>query len=71
MEIYFYPKTYIIVNIHIYIYLPKIAGDANEHQILTAARYYYDRPMLLTRVSVNLQTFMLVTLNYLFNLGFE
>ncbi|XP_036337281.1 protein zer-1 homolog isoform X2 [Rhagoletis pomonella] len=28
----------------------EIAGDANEHQILTAARYYYDRPMLLTRV---------------------
>ncbi|XP_059218203.1 protein zer-1 homolog isoform X1 [Stomoxys calcitrans] len=28
----------------------EIAGDANEHQILTAARYYYDRPVLLTRV---------------------
>ncbi|XP_028896029.1 protein zer-1 homolog [Zeugodacus cucurbitae] len=28
----------------------EIAGDANELQILTAARYYYDRPMLLTRV---------------------
>ncbi|XP_067645920.1 protein zer-1 homolog isoform X1 [Eurosta solidaginis] len=28
----------------------EIAGDANEYQILTAARYYYDRPMLLTRV---------------------
>uniref|UniRef100_A0A1B0AVN1 Protein zer-1 homolog-like C-terminal domain-containing protein n=1 Tax=Glossina palpalis gambiensis TaxID=67801 RepID=A0A1B0AVN1_9MUSC len=27
-----------------------IAGDANEQQILTAARYYYDRPVLLTRV---------------------
>lgn len=29
---------------------PQIAGDANEQQILTAARYYYDRPVLLTRV---------------------
>ncbi|KAM7358092.1 protein zer-1 homolog isoform 2-T2 [Cochliomyia hominivorax] len=28
----------------------EIAGDANEQQILTAARYYYDRPVLLTRV---------------------
>ncbi|XP_037933697.1 protein zer-1 homolog isoform X2 [Teleopsis dalmanni] len=28
----------------------EIAGDANEKQILTAARYYYDRPVLLTRV---------------------
>ncbi|XP_073836119.1 protein zer-1 homolog isoform X2 [Musca autumnalis] len=28
----------------------EIAGDANERQILTAARYYYDRPVLLTRV---------------------
>lgn len=34
-----------------YIYL-KIAGDANEDQILTAARYYHDRPIILTRVSV-------------------
>lgn len=28
----------------------EIAGDANEQQILTAARYYHDRPVLLTRV---------------------
>lgn len=29
----------------------EVAGDANEQQILTAARYYHDRPVLLTRVS--------------------
>ncbi|XP_033158797.1 protein zer-1 homolog isoform X2 [Drosophila mauritiana] len=28
----------------------EVAGDANEQQILTAARYYHDRPVLLTRV---------------------
>ncbi|XP_055378563.1 protein zer-1 homolog [Condylostylus longicornis] len=28
----------------------EIAGDANEKQILTAARYYYDRPAVLTSV---------------------
>ncbi|KAH8317285.1 hypothetical protein KR074_012500 [Drosophila pseudoananassae] len=31
----------------------EVAGDANEQQILTAARYYHDRPVLLTRVSLN------------------
>ncbi|XP_017138242.1 protein zer-1 homolog isoform X2 [Drosophila miranda] len=28
----------------------EVAGDTNEQQILTAARYYHDRPVLLTRV---------------------
>ncbi|XP_030380134.1 protein zer-1 homolog [Scaptodrosophila lebanonensis] len=28
----------------------EVAGDANEQQILMAARYYHDRPVLLTRV---------------------
>uniref|UniRef100_A0A0K8UXI1 Protein zer-1 homolog n=1 Tax=Bactrocera latifrons TaxID=174628 RepID=A0A0K8UXI1_BACLA len=44
----FYPQIYYSKNI--YAYIQKIAGDADEHQILTAAKYYYDRPMLLTRV---------------------
>lgn len=38
----------------------EVAGDANEQQILTAARYYHDRPVLLTRVSEVTDKFFIV-----------
>ncbi|KAH8303764.1 hypothetical protein KR018_001537 [Drosophila ironensis] len=40
----------------------EVAGDANEQQILTAARYYHDRPVLLTRVRSGLRCFSCICL---------